>query len=66
MEVWLFFGTGDGCEAEVERGEVTPDSILCTSFQMATAPHNRTTPMIRSVVRLIRFLPSMIGLHHPS
>ena len=53
-------------EAEVERGEVTPDSFFCTSFQMATAPHNRTTPIIRSVVRLIRFLPFMIRLHRPS
>ena len=65
MEVWLLF-TEDGCEADVESGVVTPFSILITSFQMATAPQRRTTPIIRSVVRLIRLLPFMIELHRPS
>ncbi len=66
MDVWLLFMSVVGNEAEVERGVGTPFSILSTSFQIATAPHNRTTPIIRSVVRLIRLLPFMIELHRPS
>jgi hypothetical protein len=66
MEVWLLFMSVVGYEAEVERGVGTVFSILSTSFQMATAPHNRTTPIIRRVVRLIFLLPFMIELHRPS